>query len=114
MQQPEPDDYVLATGETHSVREFIERAFGHVGRRIAWKGKGTQETGIDESTGKTVVRIDPAYFRPTEVELLLGNPAKAKKQLGWQHTTPFPDLVQEMVTADLKLFAEKKTKVQRE
>ena len=114
LQQPEPDDYVLATGETHSVREFIERAFAHVGRRIAWKGKGTQESGTDESTGKTVVRIDPAYFRPTEVELLLGNPAKAKKVLGWQHTTSFPDLVKEMVTADLKLFAEKKTKVQRE
>ena len=114
LQQPHPDDYVLATGETHSVREFIERAFAHVGRNVAWKGKGTQETGLDESTGKTVVRIDPAYFRPTEVELLLGNPAKARKKLGWQHTTSFPDLVKEMVAADLKLFADKKTKVQRE
>ncbi len=114
LQQPAPDDYVLATGEMHSVREFIERAFGHVGRTIQWTGKGVDEVGLDQSTGKTVVRIDPAYFRPTEVELLLGNPSKARNKLGWQHQTSFPDLVKEMVTADLKLFAEKKTKVQRE
>ena len=114
LQQPEPDDYVLATGETHSVREFIERAFAHVGRTITWNGKGADATGIDQSTGKTVVRIDPAYFRPTEVDLLLGDPTKARKKLGWQHQTSFPDLVKEMVTADLKMFSEKKTKVQRE
>ncbi|MFM9939097.1 MAG: GDP-mannose 4,6-dehydratase [Hyphomicrobiaceae bacterium] len=111
LQQPEPDDYVLATGEMHSVREFIERAFAHVGRRIVWQGKSVDEIGIDETTGKTVVKIDPVYFRPTEVELLLGDPSKAFRKLGWKHTTPFQSLVTEMVDSDVQLFSENKTKV---
>lgn len=104
MQQDEPDDYVLATGETHSVREFVALAFGHIGRSIVWKGEGVDETGVDELSGKTVVRIDPTYFRPTEVDLLLGDPSKAKAKLGWSHTTSFHDLVKDMMTADLKLI----------
>lgn len=104
LQQDEPDDYVLATGEAHSVREFIERAFAHVGRTIAWRGENEAEVGFDEKTGDTIVEVDPRYFRPTEVELLLGNPAKAKAKLGWEHKTTFAELVKEMVQADLDLF----------
>ena len=113
MQQPEPDDYVLATGETHSVREFIERAFACVGSQIAWKGKGVDETGINTATGRTVVRIDPAYFRPTEVDVLLGDASKAQQRLGWRHKTTFPELITEMVEADVRLFRDKKTKVHK-
>ncbi len=102
LQQPEPDDYVLATGEMHSVREFVERAFACVGRRIVWQGKGVDEVGHDEKTGKDVVRVDPRYFRPTEVEQLLGDPTKARTKLGWQAKTTFADLVKEMVDADLE------------
>jgi GDPmannose 4,6-dehydratase len=105
LQQPEPDDYVLATGETHSVREFVELAFGQVGRTIAWQGKGPDEIGFDAKTGKELVRVDPRYFRPTEVDLLLGDPRKAHQQLGWRHTTAFPDLVAEMVQSDLEEVA---------
>ncbi|MFM7085096.1 MAG: GDP-mannose 4,6-dehydratase [Hyphomicrobium sp.] len=101
LQQPSGDDYVLATGETHSVREFAERAFACVGRTIAWKGSGSNEVGVDITTGKEVVRIDPHYFRPTEVDLLLGDPSKAKAKLGWTHTTSFENLVTEMVESDL-------------
>jgi GDPmannose 4,6-dehydratase len=104
LQQAEPDDYVLATGEAHTVREFIERAFAHVGRTIAWQGEGAGETGLDAKSGAVLVEVDPRYFRPTEVELLLGNPAKAKRQLGWEHRTTFAQLVAEMVQADLDLF----------
>jgi GDPmannose 4,6-dehydratase len=111
LQQPEPDDYVLATGEAHTVREFIERAFAHVGRRITWSGKGVDEVGTDAASGKALVRIDPHYFRPTEVDLLLGDPSKAARKLGWRHTTPFASLVTEMVDADLKLFSENRTRV---
>jgi GDPmannose 4,6-dehydratase len=96
------DDWVLATGETHSVREFVELAFAEVGRTIVWKGEGVDEIGVDAKTGKTLVQIDPRYFRPTEVELLIGDPTKAKEKLGWTHTTSFPDLVKEMMAADLK------------
>jgi GDPmannose 4,6-dehydratase len=103
LQQETPDDYVLATGETHSVREFIEIAFGQVGRTVVWKGEGVDETGVDAKTGEILVRIDPRYFRPTEVDLLLGNPAKAHARLGWKHTTSFPDLVAEMVKSDLEV-----------
>eukprot|EP01036_Dinobryon_divergens_P003891 gene3891-5142_t len=102
LQQPEGDDYVLATGETHSVREFVELAFAEIGRIIEWHGEGVNEVGIDRKSGQTLVRVDPRYFRPTEVDLLLGNPAKAKEKLGWVHTTSFFDLVKEMVAADLK------------
>jgi GDPmannose 4,6-dehydratase len=101
LQQPEPEDYVLATGETHSVREFIELAFAEVGRTIAWRGEGVGEQGFDAKTGEALVEVDPRYFRPTEVDLLLGDPAKAREKLGWSHTTPFRQLVKEMVASDL-------------
>jgi GDPmannose 4,6-dehydratase len=102
MQQPQPDDYVLATGETHAVRDFIERAFAIVGRKIHWRGKGIDEQGIDANTGRALVRIDPRYFRPTEVDLLVGDPAKAREKLGWKHTVSFDELVAEMVEADIR------------
>jgi len=101
LQQDEPDDYVLATGETHSVREFIELAFAETGVTIAWQGQGTQERGICKQTGRVLVRIDPTYFRPTEVELLLGDPSKARAKLGWTHKIGFAELVKEMVVSDL-------------
>ncbi len=101
VQQAEPDDYVLATGETHTVREFVERAFAEVGIEISWKGTGKAEKGLDKKTGRVLVEIDQRYFRPTEVELLLGDPAKAWKKLGWRHTVTFPQLVSEMVAKDL-------------
>lgn len=105
LQQDKPDDYILATGETHSVREFIELAFAEVGRTIAWKGQGVEETGCDAATGQTLVSVDARYFRPTEVDLLLGDPTKARTVLGWRHTTTFSELVAEMVRSDLKLIA---------
>ncbi len=101
LQQPQGDDYVLATGETHTVREFVERAFAETGVRIIWDGEGVNEVGRDAKTGTVRVEIDPRYFRPTEVDLLLGDPAKAERVLGWKHTTSFPDLVKDMVKADL-------------
>jgi GDPmannose 4,6-dehydratase len=103
LQQDKPDDYVLATGEMHTVREFIERAFAEVGRKIIWRGKGVDEEGLDEETRDILVKIDPRYFRPTEVELLLGDPSKARKVLGWKHEVTFPNLVKEMVASDLKV-----------
>ncbi len=102
VQQDEPDDYVLATGETHTVREFVERAFHCVGRPIEWHGKGVAEKGRCQKTGDVVVAIDPAYFRPTEVDLLLGDPTKAQTKLGWRHTTTFEQLVGEMVQSDMR------------
>jgi len=105
VQQPEPDDYVLATGETHAVREFVEKAFAHIGRTIAWRGKGAEEKGVDARDGRVLVEVDPRYFRPTEVDLLLGDPTKARTKLGWRHTTSFEALVREMVEADLRLGA---------
>jgi GDPmannose 4,6-dehydratase len=101
LQQPAPDDYVLATGETHSVREFVEAAFAETGRAIRWQGKGVDEKGVDAKTGEVLVEVDPRYFRPTEVDLLLGDPSKAREKLGWKHTTSFRELVKEMVAADL-------------
>jgi GDPmannose 4,6-dehydratase len=101
MQQPEPDDYVLATGESHSVREMIELAFAETGRQIEWRGVGAEEKGLDGKTGKPLVLIDPRYFRPTEVDHLLGDASKARSKLGWRHTTSFKDLVREMVASDL-------------
>ena len=101
LQQPEPEDYVLATGESHSVREFVELAFAEVGRKIVWRGTGVDEQGVDAKTGEVLVAIDARYFRPTEVDLLLGDPTKAREQLGWTHRTSFRDLVKEMVAADL-------------
>jgi GDPmannose 4,6-dehydratase len=106
LQQPAPDDYVLATGESHSVREFIEFAFAGVGRRIAWKGTGEDEVGIDDATGEELVRVDSRYFRPTEVDDLLGDASKAQRKLGWRPETSFAELVAEMVKSDLKVVAE--------
>ena len=106
LQQDKPDDYVLATGEMHSVREFIERAFAEIGRNIAWRGKGVDEEGLDDKTGDVLVKVDPRYFRPTEVDLLLGDPSKARTMLGWKHEITFPMLVKEMMAADLKKVSE--------
>lgn len=106
MQQDQPDDYVLATGETHTVREFVEKAFAEVDVKIAWNGFGVDEKGIDAATGQIRVVIDPRYFRPTEVDLLLGDPGKAKKKLGWEHKTSFDQLVREMVQSDLSNIAD--------
>src|ERR1700716_2354443 len=92
LQQPEPDDYVLATGDAHTVREFVERAFAEVGIEIGWRGKGIAEQGFDKKADRILVEIDPRYFRPTEVDLLLGDPARAWKKLGWRHTVTFPQL----------------------
>ena len=89
MQQPKPDDYVLATGEGHTVREFVERAFAVVGRRIRWRGEGVNEVGIDEVNGKELIKVDPRYFRPTEVDVLLGDASKARAKLGWKHKGQF-------------------------
>ncbi len=101
LQQNQPDDYVLATGEMHSVREFVELAFCEVGRQIEWCGKGVEEKGFDARTGQQLIEIDPRYFRPTEVDELLGDPTKAREKLGWRHQTTFSELVAEMVRADL-------------
>ncbi|KAG8904866.1 hypothetical protein FRB99_001033 [Tulasnella sp. 403] len=101
LQQDTPEDFVLATGETHPVREFVEKSFGCVGVAIEWQGTGTDEVGIDKATGKTVVRVDPSYFRPAEVDLLHGNPAKAEAKLGWKRRVDFDSLVKEMTEADL-------------
>ncbi len=105
MQQDKPGDYVLATGEMHSVREFIELAFAEVGRKIAWSGNGVDEEGRDARSGEVLVKVDPRYFRPTEVEQLLGDATKARSQLGWKHEITFPELVKEMVESDLKVVA---------
>jgi len=103
LQQDLPSDYVLATGENHSVREFVELAFKEIGRSVVWKGDGLNEEGIDSESGDIVVKIDPRYYRPTEVDDLLGDPTKAKKELNWQHTITFKDMVSEMVQEDIKL-----------
>merc|ERR550539_1960149 len=107
LQVDHSDDYVLATGETHTVREFFERAFAVVGTTIKWVGEtGTvDEMGVDaDDESRVLVKIDPRYFRPTEVELLLGDPTKAKNKLGWTATTSFENLVKEMVEEDLKIY----------
>jgi GDPmannose 4,6-dehydratase len=102
LQQDKADDYVIATGEQHSVREFVESSFHEVGIDLGWKGEGADEKGFDESTGKVIVEIDKRYFRPTEVETLLGDPSKAKEKLGWAPKVGFKELVSEMVREDLK------------
>ena len=106
LQQDTPDDYVLATGESHSVREFVERAFHHVGVTIRWKGSGLDEKGYDAATGALRVAVDERYFRPTEVAYLLGNPTKAHEKLGWRHTITFDQLVKSMVDSDRKQLAQ--------
>ncbi len=103
LQQDKPDDYVLATGETHSVREFVELAFACIDRPIEWRGTGAAEEGVDKKSGKVMVKVDPRYFRPTEVDVLLGDPSKAKNKLGWQHKTTLSDMVREMVEEDIRL-----------
>ncbi|MGJ8562962.1 MAG: GDP-mannose 4,6-dehydratase [Alphaproteobacteria bacterium] len=113
MQQDTPDDYVLGTGETHSVREFVELAFAKTGVTIAWSGEGIDEIGTNAASGKVLVRIDSRYFRPTEVELLLADPSKAKNKLGWEHTVSFKELVDEMVQSDLDLMSREKDRKQR-
>ncbi|MGB0697270.1 MAG: GDP-mannose 4,6-dehydratase [Rhodospirillaceae bacterium] len=105
LQHDTADDFVLATGETHSVKEFVELAFAHVGRPLVWQGSGVEEIGLEQATGTVRVRVDPRYFRPAEVDLLLGNPAKAHAELGWHHEIGFAQLVTEMVDADLKQVA---------
>lgn len=105
VQHDTADDWVLATGETHSVREFVELAFAETGKTIEWEGKGVDEVGKDAVTGDLLVRIDPRYFRPTEVDLLIGDPSKAHDRLGWKHSTAFSELVKEMVAEDLKMVA---------
>ena len=104
LQQQKPDDFVLATGESYSVRQFIALAFAQVGRNVAWKGSGNEEVGFDRANGKELVKIDQRYFRPTEVDELLGDPSKAQRELGWKAETTFKDLVAEMVTSDLELI----------
>jgi GDPmannose 4,6-dehydratase len=101
LQQDEPDDYVLATGESHSVREFVEKAFAHIGRTIVWSGSGADEKGLEKTSGGVLVEVDPRYFRPTEVDHLLGDPSKALAKLGWRHKTTFDALVRDMVDSDL-------------
>ncbi len=102
LQQDKPDDYVLATGETHTVREFVEHAFRELGITVEWKGHGKEEVGIDAKSGKIVVKIDPNYFRPTEVDILLGDASKAKKELGWEPKIKFNELVKVMIESDFK------------
>ena len=99
LQQDKPEDFVIATGEQHSVREFVDISAQTLGMKIQWNGKGIHEKGLLD--GRTVVAVDPAYFRPTEVDSLLGNPTKAREKLGWTPQIPFKDLVTEMVTHDL-------------
>lgn len=101
LQHDKPDDFVLATGETHTVRKFVELAFAEVGRQIVWDGEGLSEVGRDRKTNTVLIEIDPKYFRPTEVDILIGDASKAKRDLGWSHTTSFEDLVREMVTSDI-------------
>ena len=111
LQQPEPDDYVLATGETHSVREFVEKAFAEIGVRIEWEGAGVEEKGLDARSGRVLVQVDPRYFRPTEVDLLVGDSSKARSKLGWQHKVSFEQLVAEMVAADVRAVAGETSRV---
>ena len=103
LQQDKPDDYVIATNETRTVREFVEIAFREAGIELEFKGEGVDEIGVDKATGKTVVKVDPKFFRPAEVELLLGNPEKAEKALGWKREIPFAELVSRMVKNDIAL-----------
>jgi GDPmannose 4,6-dehydratase len=103
LQQDAPEDYVIASGEQHSVREFVERTASHIGMQIKWSGSGIDEQGVDAKTGRSVVKIDPRYFRPTEVDSLLGDPSKAKARLGWKSEISFERLVKEMVDSDLEI-----------
>lgn len=108
LQQDQPDDYVLATGVTNTVRHFVDLAFDRVGIKLRWEGNGVDEKGIDIETGKVLVEVDPKYFRPTEVDLLIGDPTKAKTELGWKHKYELIDLVNEMVDEDVRIFKREK------
>ncbi len=113
LQQPKPEDYVIATGEQHSVRDFVARAAEELGLPLSWRGSGAEEHAINAGTGRTVVRVDPRYFRSTEVDTLLGDATKARRQLGWAPQVTFPELVREMVESDWRL-AQRDALVERE
>jgi len=113
LQQDAPDDYVLATGESHSVREFVERAFAEVGRSVEWRGRGAEERGYDATSGALLVEIDPRYHRPAEIDHLVGNAAKARRAFGWRHKTSFEDLVREMVAGDLEAVKRESERLNR-
>jgi GDPmannose 4,6-dehydratase len=113
VQQDEPDDYVLATGEKHTVREFVEKAFACVQRQIEWHGSGIAEKGVDARSDKVLVVVDPRYFRPTEVDLLLGDPSKARTRLGWRHKTSFDQMITEMVESDLVIVGRERVRKSR-
>jgi GDPmannose 4,6-dehydratase len=100
LQQKEPEDFVLATGETHTVRSFCEKAFRHAGIKLEWRGEGVNEQGVNSENGDILVEVDPQYFRPTEVDLLIGDPSKAKTKLGWDYDYSFDELVEDMVKSD--------------
>jgi GDPmannose 4,6-dehydratase len=104
LQQENPDDYVVATGEMHTVREFIEKSFSRLGHQIKWEGEAEKEIGIDPASGETIIRIDPRYYRPAEVDQLLGDPSKAERQLGWKAEVKFDRLVEIMTDGDLRLL----------
>jgi GDPmannose 4,6-dehydratase len=106
LQQEKPEDYDIATGENHSVREFVELAFSELGIEIEWQGEGLDEVGFDRATGQAVIKIDPRYFRPSEVDFLLGNPEKARKKLGWNPKTSFRELVKMMIERDYQTALE--------
>jgi GDPmannose 4,6-dehydratase len=110
LQHKSPDDYVVATGETHSIREFVERAFKHIGIDIVWEGETTEEKGIDKKTGKVLVEVSPEFFRPAEVNILLGDSSKIRERLGWQPRTKFEDLVPIMVEADIRRLQNERVK----
>ena len=114
LQLDEPEDFVLATGETHSVREFVELAFAEIGRTLEWRGSGLDEVGVDAESGEVLVRIDPRYFRPTEVDFLLGDASKAREKLGWRPRTTFRELVAEMVAHDIEVVKNEKNRRNRE
>jgi GDPmannose 4,6-dehydratase len=105
LQQEQPDDFVIATNETRTVREFVEIAFSHGGIEVVWQGSGVDEVGINKATGQTIVQINPAFFRPAEVEILIGDPSKAEKELGWVREISFAQLVERMVSNDLNLVS---------
>jgi GDPmannose 4,6-dehydratase len=107
------DDFVLATGETHTVRSFVDRAFDAIGVTLEWRGNGVDEKGYDTATGQCRVEVDPRYFRPTEVDLLIGDPTKAREKLGWQHSTSLAEMVDEMVRSDLEVVAQEQTRNDR-
>jgi len=113
LQQDEPEDLVIATGQQHSVREFVAHAAGYLGMRIEWRGAGLDETGVDADSGQIVIRVDPRYFRPTEVQTLLGDASRARAKLGWKPEISFEEMVAEMVSADVAL-AERDQRIARD